>query len=104
MKEKPYHKFNWHYGKQEDYFVCPQGVKLPFLEHRQVVNKNGYEQQVKVYESESCQGCPVFEACRGQKANKASNRRIQVNENLEAHRAKAKQLLESEEGKKGKAS
>lgn len=99
IKERLYHKYNWQYEEKGDYFVCPQGVKLPFLEYRELVNKNGYQQQLKVYESEGCQGCPVFEACRGQKASKTTNRRIQVNENLEAHRAKAKELLQSEAGK-----
>lgn len=98
IKKRPYHKYNWAYNEEEDYFICPQGKKLNFLETKERINKNGFVQQVKMYESEGCQGCPVFEKCRSEKAAKDSNRRIQVNENLEAHKAKAKAVLASKEG------
>lgn len=98
IKKRPYHKYNWPYDKQGDYFVCPQGQKLHFVETKERINKNGFVQQVKMYESEGCQGCPVFEKCRSEKAAKDSNRRVQVNENLEAHKTKAKAALASEQG------
>jgi len=98
IKKRPYHKYNWAYDKGGDYFVCPQGKKLHFLENKERINKNGFVQQVKMYESEGCQGCPVFEDCRSEKAAKDSNRRVQVNENLEVHKAKAKAALASEAG------
>lgn len=98
IKKKPYHKYNWDYNPEQDYFVCPQGQKLPFIEKTERTNKNGFVQTIKIYESESCLNCPVFEACRGEKASRESNRRVHVNENLEVHRAAVKASLASEEG------
>ena len=95
---KEYNKYNWTYEEQGDYFVCPQGRKLPFLENSERINKNGFKQTFKVYECESCQGCPVFKACRGEKASEQTNRRVRVNENLEKHKLKAKEKLASEKG------
>ena len=98
IKEKTYNKYNWTYDKQGDYFVCPQGQKLPFLEWSERINANGFKQSFKVYECESCRDCPVFKDCRGEKAKEQSNRRVRVNENLEAHKVKAKEKLASEQG------
>jgi len=98
IEKKIYNKYNWDYNEQEDYFLCPQGKKLTFSEQSERVNKNGYTQHFKVYESEGCKGCPVFKECRGERASKETNRKVYINENLEAHKKKAKQRLASEEG------
>lgn len=98
IKKKTYNKYNWTYNKDEDYYECPQGQKLVFLEWSERINRNGFKQKFKVYESESCKDCPVFKECRGERANEETNRRVYINENLEVYKAKAKQLLESDEG------
>lgn len=98
IKEKTYNKYNWTYEEQGDYWLCPQGRKLPFLEYSDRINANGFKQTFKVYECESCKDCPVFKDCRGEKAKKESNRRVRVNENLEAHKTKAKEKIASQEG------
>ena len=99
IADKTYNKYNWTYEEEGDYFICPQGRKLPFLENAERHNKNGFKQSFKVYECESCQDCPVFKDCRGERASEQSNRRVNINENLEAHKAKAKEKLASEQGK-----
>ena len=99
IKKKPYHKYNWEYKESKDYFICPQGRKLLFVEEVERSNKNGFVQQLKIYECESCLDCPVFKACRGERASKDTNRRVRVNENLETHKAKVKASLDSEAGK-----
>jgi len=68
IEKKIYNKHNWPYEQQGDYFICPQKKKLHFVEQRERVNQNGYTQHFKVYESEGCKGCPVFEDCRGERA------------------------------------
>lgn len=98
IKEKTYNKYNWTYEEQGDYWLCPQGRKLPFSEYSERTNANGFKQTFKVYECESCKDCPVFKDCRGERAKAASNRRVRVNENLEAHKAKAKEKLASQKG------
>lgn len=98
IEKRIYNKYNWSYEERQDYFLCPEGKKLNFSERSERVNKNGYTQQFKVYESEGCKDCPVFEECRGERASKDTNRKVYINENLEVHKKKAKQQLASEEG------
>jgi len=99
IKKKVYNKYNWSYDQAGDFFICPEGKKLQFLEWSERTNKNGYQQHFKVYECEGCLNCPVFEKCRGERASKKTNRRIHINERLEEHKQKAKELLLTEKGK-----
>ena len=99
IKKKVYNKYNWCYDQAGDFFLCPEGKKLQFLEWSERTNKNGYQQHFKVYECENCLNCPVFEKCRGERASKKTNRRIHINERLEEHKQKAKELLLTQKGK-----
>lgn len=99
IKKKVYNKYNWCYDQAGDFFLCPEGKKLQFLEWSERTNRNGYQQHFKIYECESCLNCPVFEKCRGERASKKTNRRIHINERLEEHKQKAKELLLTEKGK-----
>lgn len=103
IKERTYNKYNWAYDQTTDCFICPQGRKLSFSEMVERSNKNDFKQIFRVYECESCQDCPVFKACRGEKTSEVSNRKVRVNENLEIHKAKAKEKLASEQGKEKRA-
>lgn len=98
IKKKTYNKYNWTYEQQGDYFLCPQGKKIHFLQRVDRANRNGYIQHLKVYQSEGCKDCPVFKECRGDRAKKDSNRKVFINEDLEVHKEKARQRLNSEEG------
>jgi len=99
ISEKIYNKYNWDYDKEQDCFYCPQGKQLNFLEHASKTNRNGFKQDFKVYECESCSACPVFKECRGERAKADTNRKVSINEKLEAHKQKAKDRLASEAGK-----
>lgn len=99
ISEKTYNKYNWNYDKEQDCFFCPQGKRLTFLEDASKTNRNGFTQAFKVYECESCSACPVFKECRGQRAQADTNRKVFINEKLEAHKQKAKDRLASELGK-----
>jgi len=99
LAKKIYRKENWPYHEAADYFVCPAEKKFHFLENKQAITRNGYERSLRVYECESCLNCPLFKECRWEKAKPESNKRLQISRNLEAHKATAKELLASDEGK-----
>ena len=99
LAKKLYRKENWPYHEKEDYFVCPAEKRFFFIETQQAITRNGYERSLRVYECESCLDCPLFKDCRGEKAKPASNRRLQISRKLETHKANAKELLASDEGK-----
>lgn len=93
-KNNIFHKDNFDYQEQDDYFTCPNNKKLVFRETVQKETINGYKQTIRVYECESCQGCPLKEKCTKAKGN----RTIQLNQNLERHKDVARQNLHSEKG------
>lgn len=99
LAKKTYRRENWCYDAEQDYYLCPAGQKLHFVEHKQVLSANGYERCLKIYECESCAECPFFKDCRGDKARPQSNRRVQVSEKLEAYKKQARALLSSDPGK-----
>jgi len=99
LSKRLYYYGNWQYDQKGDYYQCPTGQKLLFRETEIRVSQNGYERHLRVYECESCQDCPVFRACRGEKASLDSNRTVRISPNLEAYKTKVKELLDSEKGK-----
>jgi hypothetical protein len=57
-------------------------------------SKSGYMQNYAIYKSVNCAGCPLREDCHKSKGN----RRVEVNHNLKAYKAKVNELLKSEQG------
>lgn len=87
---------NLFYNSNEDYYVCPMGQHLNKIGEGKRTSDNGYESHVSYYQATRCQGCPM----RG-KCHKASGERhIEVNHRLNKLKAKAKELLMSEQGLK----
>ena len=99
LAKRPFHLSNWAYDATEDIYECPNHRKLKFRETEIRISKNGYERTLRVYECESCEGCPFFKQCRGERARADTNRTIRISPNLERHKATVKALLETEEGK-----
>lgn len=89
---------NWYFDTEQDYYLCPQGKKLLFREQEVRITENGYKRQLRVYESEGCAACPLFEACRGPNAKQGSNRTVHRSEKLEAYKQAVKKRLASESG------
>lgn len=56
--------------------------------------KNGFEQEIHRYQAQNCQGCPLRSLCHKSK----DSRIIERNYNLMRLKAKAKSLLNSEQG------
>lgn len=89
---------NWYFDAEQDYYLCPQEKKLLFREQEVRITANGYKRQLRVYESEGCAGCPLFEPCRGPNAKQGSNRTVHRSEKLEAYKQTVKQRLASASG------
>lgn len=98
LLKRPFVSYNWHFDPQQDYYRCPNQKKLLFKEEVVKVTLNGYGRRLRIYESEGCSGCPLFEQCRGPNAKPESNRRVQRSEKLEAYKEEAKKRLASEQG------
>ena len=58
---------NMPYDAERDEYTCAQGRKLKAAYTKKRKSENGYEQEVTVYECETCEGCPVKEKCIRQK-------------------------------------
>jgi len=76
-------------------FICPIGRELKFIEERKRRSYSGFEYEVEVYRSESCEGCPLKDKCV---RSKTGLRTLEVNRNLRELRAEVRSNLESEKG------
>lgn len=98
LGKRPFASYNWPFDAEQNYYLCPNQQKLRFKEEVIRTTLNGYDRHLRIYESEGCQGCPLFEACRGPNAKVDSNRRVQRSEKLEAYKEAVKKRLASEQG------
>ena len=100
MEHRPRYKVNpfsaqgLYYNKEEDYYVCPMGQHMNRVGTTIRKTGSGYVSESFVYQAVNCDGCPL--RCLCFKAN--SNRRIEVNHQLNAYKQRAAELLTSEEG------
>lgn len=94
QKNNPFLVQNLYYNQAEDYYVCPMGQRLSHIGKGKRVSSNGYEAEVHYYEARRCEGCPMRGMCHRAKGN----RTIEVNKNLNRHKAIARQRLLSEHG------
>lgn len=85
---------NLYYNAKEDYFVCPMGQHMNKIGTTTRESGNGYISKLSVYEAKNCQGCPLRSMCH----NAITNRRIEVNHNLNRHKKRVRELLTSPEG------
>jgi transposase len=100
QETKPRHKPNpftaeqMPYDVTQDTFTCPNGQPLRYKTTQHHHSDNGFESQRRVYECADCSQCPLKEKC----TKAQGNRQIQVSFRLRAMRARAKDLLLSEQG------
>lgn len=95
FSKKMYHPHNWNYVEKEDFYWCPNNRKVVFKRYSQKTDKYGYIRDFKIYECESCEGCPFKEDCTKAKGN----RQVHYNPVYEELKAKQNQKLNSEEGR-----
>ena len=85
---------NLYYNAQDDYFVCPMGQHMENTGTTERKSDSGYISKICVYEAKNCLDCPLRCLCYKAK----TNRTIEVNHNLNRHKHKARELLNSKEG------
>ncbi len=85
---------NLFYNAPDDYFVCPMGQHLQNKGKTTKTNQHGYMSEITRYEAQNCNGCPLRCLCHKAKGNRS----IDINHNLLRFKAKARELLLSEDG------
>lgn len=94
QRNNPFLVQNLYYNEAENYYVCPMGQRLSNIGQGKRMSSNGYEAEVYYYEAERCEGCPLRGMCHKAKGN----RRIKINQNLNRHKAKVREKLQSPRG------
>lgn len=92
----PFRVSNLFYNPDDDFYVCPMGQKMKFVRQERRYTASGYQQTVSVYRASRCEGCPL----RGQCHKSKRDRQIEVNHTLDDYKARARELLTSEQGLK----
>ena len=95
-RNNPFRVSNLFYNPVDDFYVCPMGQKMKFVRQEKRYTASGYQQTVSVYRASRCQGCPL----RGQCHKSKRDRQIEVNHSLDDYKARARELLTSEQGLK----
>lgn len=93
-RNNPFRVSNLFYNPDDDFYVCPMGQKLKFIRQEKRYTASGYQQTVSVYRAGRCEGCPLREQCHKSKRD----RQIEVNHTLDDYKARARELLTSEQG------
>lgn len=93
-RNNPFRVSNLFYNPDDDFYVCPMGQKLKFIRQEKRYTASGYQQTVSVYRAGRCEGCPL----RGQCHKSKRDRQIEVNHTLDDYKARAIELLTSEQG------
>lgn len=91
----PFNVSNWKYNELLDTYLCPFNRILKFKNYSTRVDTYGFKRNLKLYECESCDNCPIRSSCTKAKSNK--NRIIQKNYNWEYFKANAKALMSTKE-------
>ena len=95
-RNNPFRVSNLFYNPDGDFYVCPMGQKMKFIRQEKRYTASGYQQTVSVYRASRCEGCPL----RGQCHKSKRDRQIEVNHTLDDYKARARELLTSEQGLK----
>ena len=83
------------YDKENDRYVCPDGRYLTYQYTRNSVSPNGYDIHKKVYQNETCVGCPHRDKCH---KSKYDRREIKVSQTFDELRQESYINIVSEEG------
>ena len=94
-RNNPFIVENLFYNKESDYYVCPMGQHLKFVNQTKERSDLGYESAKSVYRAKDCSRCPLRSMCYKGKHNA---RTIEVNHRNNELRAMARELLTSNEG------
>jgi len=93
-KKHPFAAHSLHYNKEKDCFYCPMGQAMHCINTYQRQTSTGFEQTIKQYQAQNCNGCPLRGVCH----QSNHNRIIEANHNLIRHKVIAREKLNTEEG------
>lgn len=93
-KKKSLTAENLYYNKEKDIYICPMGQEMQFIGETKKKNSSGFEQTMRKYQAKNCNNCPMNGSCHKSKGN----RTIEINRNLNQHKQKVFEILNSEEG------
>jgi transposase len=93
-KKHPFATEYLYYNEQKDCYYCPMGQAMHCIGSYERLTSTNFKQTIKRYQAQNCNGCPLRGVCHGSK----HNRIIEVNHNLNKHKAAAKEKLNTEEG------
>ncbi|MEJ8777170.1 IS1182 family transposase [Pseudogracilibacillus sp. ICA-222130] len=94
-KEDPFNPANWSYDKTNDRYTCLNGQLMPYQYDTYRTDRYGFRRNFKVYESVSCDGCPLRDLCT--KAKEGNNRKLFYNKKWETHKTYIREKLSNEE-------
>lgn len=94
VKQDAFHRNNLYYNQEQDCYYCPMGQAMSKVGERVRKTTTGYEQHSSLYQAVNCHGCPLRGLCHKGKGNRV----LEVNHNLERHKAKARERLLSPKG------
>jgi transposase len=94
LKENPFLVQNLRYNRKHDYYVCPMGQHMTYLDKEIRTGETGYEHKIVRYQACNCSRCPL----RGECFKGKGNRVIEINHNLNRHKELARERLTSPEG------
>lgn len=97
-QQNPYLKENFRYDPLTDRYTCPNQKQLVHTDaYIQTNKRTGYQSSIKEYQCQDCSGCPFYQQCC--RSTTGENRLIKVNEKLDSYKRKARQDLNSEQGR-----
>ena len=83
------------YDEENDLYICPDGRSLDYQYTRNNVSANGYDIHKRVYQNESCAGCPHRDKCH---KSKYDRREIKVSQPFDELRRESYDNIVSEKG------
>ena len=87
---------NMAYDPKKDQYTCAQGRKLSVVGKKVEKTKTEYQREVTIYESKTCNRCPLRSRCT--KAKKGNPKRLQVSKKFVAYREQSLERITSERG------
>ena len=93
-KNDPFKSCNFYYNQDQDCYYCPMGQAMGKVYVTHPKTKTGYIQELTHYQAVRCEGCPMRGVCHKAKGDRV----IQVNHRLNELKAKARELLLSQQG------
>ena len=91
-KQDGFKQANLYYNPEQDCYYCPMGQQIRRIGEHQRATSTGFKQTITRYQAQNCEGCPLRSRCHDQK----TDRIIEVNHNLNAHKQIMRERLNSE--------